>query len=121
MAYLQLLRGVETYRAGLLGFLFEERTQQLLAHVPHHLTDIGPYLWGLGLEYTVPADGHSRRVRRQNRSQDFHASPLGLITIMASTHGSEQDCVAMVVQELALSFGERADIQHARGRDTHAV
>ena len=47
MVYFQLLRRVETYRAGLLGFLFEERTQQLLAYVLHHLTDIAPYLWGL--------------------------------------------------------------------------
>jgi hypothetical protein len=47
MLYRQLQRSVETYRAGLLGFLFEEQTRQLLTHVPHHLTDIGPYLWGL--------------------------------------------------------------------------
>jgi hypothetical protein len=38
---------VEAQTAGSLSFLFEERTQQLLTSVLHHLTDIGPDLRGL--------------------------------------------------------------------------
>ena len=46
---------------------------------------------------------------------------LSLITIMTSTHGAQQDRVPMVVQELPLSLGERADIQDAIRLDAHPV
>ena len=47
--------------------------------------------------------------------------PGGLITIMTSPHGSQQDRVPMVVQELPLAFGERADIHNTHRLDAHAV
>ena len=47
--------------------------------------------------------------------------PLGLTTIMTSTHSPQQDGVPMVVQELPLSLGERADIDDTPRLNAHPV